>query len=476
MYHFRRSGEQVKFDKHQAYLKQAHSELQEILKWDSTGKLDQTAEGTERAHWIQHIKEMISVLTCMVPWLAEPENKKLSMDYSEKLKTLLVEFEGEGYPTRKNIEEVKSISKWYQRFLATPTEMVAPPGARTFSEEEDPAHEDVGGNSSQNSPSTPQESKDEDPAETPRPSSGGEDIEDPEGDDTGFNQRRGKSKNRIDSDSDGSTSKNSGGKDIKVVREFKMTLRGQKDFEELSLRTDNPRKRLREDMESTPSQLKERPTQTPQGEKILYARLWTPVYFMKSGARQTPSYPVEFTKKCDGKMKRFRSEGVEGQYKKRVTRRPQKFKPVDMEPWKMVAKVTLNFRLPAKTARNVTWTTPKDGQGKGQCRFRPSSLALSEVKHFMGVATADRPHATIGTGEYVSQRMTFLYSPRLGNWSSRLVTKLTAMISKAWQPSGTSNLDRMIAPLRMWVDTVSYLRTCVVRPPEMTLYKEAYWP
>ena len=72
--------------------------------------------------------------------------------------------------------------------------------------------------------------------------------------------------------------------------------------------------------------------------------------------------------------------------------------------------------------------------------------------------------------------MTFLYSPRSGNRSSRPVTKLTAMISKAWQPCGTSNLDRMIAPLWMRVDTVSYLRACVVRPSEMTLYKEAYWP
>ena len=148
MYHFRRSGKQAKLDRHQAYLKQALSELQEILKWDSTGEPDQTAEGTERNHWIRHIKEMISVLTCMVPWLAESENKTLTTDYLQKLKTLLAEFEGEGYPTRKNIEEVKNISKWYQGFLATPTEMVVPPGARTFSEEEDPAHEDVGGNSS----------------------------------------------------------------------------------------------------------------------------------------------------------------------------------------------------------------------------------------------------------------------------------------------------------------------------------------
>ena len=72
--------------------------------------------------------------------------------------------------------------------------------------------------------------------------------------------------------------------------------------------------------------------------------------------------------------------------------------------------------------------------------------------------------------------MTFLYSPRLGNRSSRPVTKPTAMISKAWRPCGTSSLDRMIAPLRVRVDTVSYLHACVVRPSEMTLYKEAYWP
>ena len=66
----------------------------------------------------------------------------------------------------------------------------------------------------------------------------------------------------------------------------------------------------------------------------------------------------------------------------------------------------------------------------------------------------------------MSQQMTFLYSPRLGNRSSRLVTKLIAMISKAWWPSGTSNLDRMIALLRMRVDTVSYPHACVVRPPK----------
>ena len=46
----------------------------------------------------------------------------------------------------------------------------------------------------------------------------------------------------------------------------------------------------------------------------------------------------------------------------------------------------------------------------------------------------------------MSQWMTFLYSPRLGNRSSRPVTKPTAMLSKAWQSCGTSNLDGAIAP------------------------------
>ena len=82
----------------------------------------------------------------------------------------------------------------------------------------------------------------------------------------------------------------------------------------------------------------------------------------------------------------------------------------------------------------------------------------------------------LGTHEYMSQQMTFLYSPQLGNRSSRPVTKPTAMISKAWRPGRTPNLDRMIAPLRMRVDTVSYPHAHVVRPPEMTLYREAYWP
>ena len=143
MYHFRRSGEQARLDKHQVYLRQALSELQEILKCDSTGEPDQTEEKIRRNSWIQHIREMISILTCMVPWLAEPENKTLTMNYSQRLKTLLPGFEGESYPTRENVEEVKDITKWYREFLATPTEMIVPPGVRTFSEEEDPAEDEV---------------------------------------------------------------------------------------------------------------------------------------------------------------------------------------------------------------------------------------------------------------------------------------------------------------------------------------------
>ena len=78
--------------------------------------------------------------------------------------------------------------------------------------------------------------------------------------------------------------------------------------------------------------------------------------------------------------------------------------------------------------------------------------------------------------EHVSQRMTFLYSPRLGNRSSWLVTKPTALISKVWRPGGTPNLDRMIAPTTDaggYSSVSTHMRS---EPPEMTLYKEAHWP
>ena len=64
----------------------------------------------------------------------------------------------------------------------------------------------------------------------------------------------------------------------------------------------------------------------------------------------------------------------------------------------------------------------------------------------------------------MSQQMTFSYSPRLSNRSSRPVTRPTASISKVWWPGGMPNLDRMIALLQMWVDTVSNPYACVVSP------------
>ena len=80
------------------------------------------------------------------------------------------------------------------------------------------------------------------------------------------------------------------------------------------------------------------------------------------------------------------------------------------------------------------------------------------------------------SGRHVSQQMTFLYSPRLGNRSSWPVTKPTASISKAWQPGGMPNLDRMIAPTTDAGGYSSVSAHMHSEPPEMTLYKEAYWP
>ena len=82
------------------------------------------------------------------------------------------------------------------------------------------------------------------------------------------------------------------------------------------------------------------------------------------------------------------------------------------------------------------------------------------------IVISDDSQSSLEGPKHVSQQMTFLHSPRLGNWSSWLVTKPTASISKAWQPGGMPNLDRTIAPLRMQVDTVPYPHTCAVSPPK----------
>ena len=76
----------------------------------------------------------------------------------------------------------------------------------------------------------------------------------------------------------------------------------------------------------------------------------------------------------------------------------------------------------------------------------------------------------------MSQWMTFLYSPQLGNRSSWPVTKLTASISKVWWPGGTPNLDKMIAPTTDAGGYGSVFECMRSKPPGMTLYKEAYWP
>ena len=77
---------------------------------------------------------------------------------------------------------------------------------------------------------------------------------------------------------------------------------------------------------------------------------------------------------------------------------------------------------------------------------------------------------------HVSQWMTFLYSPQLGNRSSWPVTKPTALISKAWQPGRMPNLDRTIAPTMDAGGYGSVSTRMHSEPPEMTLYKEAHWP
>ena len=45
---------------------------------------------------------------------------------------------------------------------------------------------------------------------------------------------------------------------------------------------------------------------------------------------------------------------------------------------------SLDFIRPKHTDVNSTWTKPKDGEAEGKFRFKPGTLALAEIKHFMG--------------------------------------------------------------------------------------------
>ena len=225
------------------------------------------------------------LLESFEPWFTLNEDVTECRKHMEVLDDLIPKFQDFSVViTEEDLIAVKAAMHLMEHVSKTATPLRKPEGypsysdadepeAQTFSGEEDPAHEDMGGDSSQGSPSPPPGRTSEDPEKTPsRPSSRRDELDDPE-EVKGSNQRGRRSKNRIDSDSDDSTSKKSTTKkDSKVVGEFNMKLRGQEEFEEISLRTENPRKRSRKDMESTSGQPKERPTQTPQGEKILYSR------------------------------------------------------------------------------------------------------------------------------------------------------------------------------------------------------------
>ena len=45
---------------------------------------------------------------------------------------------------------------------------------------------------------------------------------------------------------------------------------------------------------------------------------------------------------------------------------------------------SLDFICPKNTETNSKWIEPKEGETQGKYRFKPGTLALAEIKHFMG--------------------------------------------------------------------------------------------
>ena len=93
------------------------------------------------------------------------------------------------------------------------------------------------------------------------------------------------------------------------------------------------------------------------------------MYFTQIGAqaRQMPSQMVNFSKKLHtGQFRTLRTVGAQTNFTQRMVRRPQRFEPIDMEPWQKVAMASLNFKLPPHMDKNVIQIQSKDSQdGEG---------------------------------------------------------------------------------------------------------------
>ena len=136
------------------------------------------------------------------------------------------------------------------------------------------------------------------------------------------------------------------------------------------------RKRKRSEMEKEDPKVKE-------GIKIGNPTKWTPGYFTNKKIRQVPSATVKIPGYKNGVS--FRSISTQTE----CSRRRYRFKgtnpvPMNIGDWSRTPMASLDFIRPKHTNVNSTWIEPKEGETEGKYKFKPGTLALAEIKHFMG--------------------------------------------------------------------------------------------
>ena len=136
------------------------------------------------------------------------------------------------------------------------------------------------------------------------------------------------------------------------------------------------KKRKRTEMEKEDSQVK---TKT----KIGRSNKWTPGYFTNKKILQVPSATVNIPGYKYGA--RFRSIGTQTD----CSRRHYRFKglkpvPMNIGDWSKTPMASLDFIRPKHTEETSRWIEPKEGENQGKYRFKPGTLALAEIRHYMG--------------------------------------------------------------------------------------------
>ena len=161
----------------------------------------------------------------------------------------------------------------------------------------------------------------------------------------------GKSTRRIDSDSDEDKSKKGAS-------------------------SSNSRKRKRSEMEKEDNRRE-------KNVRIGNSTRWIPEYFTNKKIHQVPSATVDIPGYKGGVH--CRSIGTQTECSRRCLRyKGLNLVPMNIGDWSRMPMASLDFIRPKATETNSRWIEPKEGDTQGKYRFKPGTLALAEIKHYMG--------------------------------------------------------------------------------------------